>query len=225
MKRKIFVSYKYSDKKVYRLNDTLSWGEITTVRHYVDKLTEILEKENHIYKGEDDGESLAKFQDSTIGSKLAEKIFDSSITIVLVSKGMKESKPEKDQWIPWEISYSLKEQTRSDDRRSKTNGVIAVVLPDERGSYEYYITENTQCGSRTLNTNFLFQILRDNMFNVKKPQIRLCNGTKIYEGDSSYIQSVKWKDFIEKPSRYIDKAIELRDKKDEFNIIKNVKEE
>ena len=38
MKRKVFVSYKYSDKKVCRLSDT-PWGETTTARHYVDKLT------------------------------------------------------------------------------------------------------------------------------------------------------------------------------------------
>lgn len=220
MKRKVFVSYKYSDKKVYRLNGN-PWGE-TTARHYVDKLTAILEMDNHIYKGEDDGESLADFKDSTIGSKLADKIFDSSVTIVLVSKGMKENIPERDQWIPWEISYSLKEQTR-DYGRSKTNGVIAIVLPDESGSYEYYITENTHCGSWSLNTSFLFQILRDNIFNAKNPQIEICNETKIYKGDSSYIQSVKWKDFIKEPSKYINKAIELRDRKDEFDIIKNVK--
>ena len=221
MKRKVFVSYKYSDKKVCRLSDT-PWGETTTARHYVDKLTGILEKENHIYKGEDDGESLADFQDSTIGSKLADKIFDSSITIVLVSKGMKESKPERDQWIPWEISYSLKEQTR-DYGRSKTNGVIAVVLPDENGSYEYYITQDTICNCRSLNTPFLFQILRENMFNIKEPNRRICEGSWVYYGDCSYIQSVKWEDFVRNPSTYIDKTIELRDRKDEFEIVKSIK--
>ena len=221
MKRKVFVSYKYSDKKVCRLSDT-PWGETTTARHYVDKLTGILEKENHIYKGEDYGESLADFQDSTIGSKLADKIFDSSVTIVLVSKGMKESKPERDQWIPWEISYSLKEQTR-DYGRSKTNGIIAVVLPDENGSYEYYITQDTICNCRSLNTSFLFQILRENMFNVKKPNRIIYERSWVYSGDCSYIQSVKWEDFVRNPSTYIDKAIELRDRKDEFEIVKSIK--
>lgn len=221
MKRKVFVSYKYSDSKVCRLNNISFW-EITTARHYVDSLTDILKDEGHIYKGENDDESMESLADATIGSKLGDKIFDSSVTIVLISKGMKENRPEKDQWIPWEISYSLKEQTRSYGR-SKTNGVIAVVLPDECGSYEYYITQNTICNSRSLNTSFLFQILRDNMFNRKEPQTRLCNGNKIYSEDCSYIQSVKWEDFIKNPSRYIDKAIELRDKKDEFNIIKNIK--
>jgi len=60
------------------------------------------------------------------------------------------------------------------------------------------------------------------MFNAKNPSIRICNGAKIYE-NSSYIQSVKWEDFIKNPSKYIDKSIELRDRKNDFNIAKNVK--
>jgi MTH538 TIR-like domain (DUF1863) len=231
MGRKIFVSYKYSDAQVQDLNlydivdflgSKLKRKVTTTARHYVDKLSEILEEDDHIYKGEDDDESMESLEDATIGSKLGDKIFDSSVTIVLVSKGMKEPfVPEKDQWIPWEISYSLKEQTREEEK-SKTNGVIAVVLPDETGSYEYYITRDDACNCRTLNTPFLFQILRDNMFNVKEPNRRLCNGKWVYSGDYSYIQSVKWEDFVSTPSVYIDKAINLRDRKDEFELRKTV---
>jgi hypothetical protein len=133
-----------------------------------------------------------------------------------------ESLPEKDQWIPWEISYSLKVQKRR-NMVSKTNGIIALVLPDETGSYEYYITRNTKCNCRKLKTSFLFQILRDNMFNAKKPQIRLCNGSWIYAGPRSYIQSVKWEDFVCGATKYIDKAIELRDRGEEFNIVTRIR--
>lgn len=165
---------------------------------------------------------MESLSDSSIGSKLGDKIFDSSVTIVIISKGMKELFTlEKDQWIPWEISYSLKVQTRK-DQKSKTNGVIAVVLPDEDNSYGYYITSDETCNCRNLNTPFLFQILRDNMFNTKEPTKRLCNGSWVYSGDSSYIQSIKWSDFIINPSRYIDKAIELRSRIEEFEIRKNI---
>lgn len=228
MARKVFVSYKYSDSKVYDLDIYLDsfWGKVkaqTTARHYVNKIAEILEDEDHIYKGEDDGESMESLSDTSIGSKLGDKIFNSSVTIVLISKGMKEIfTSEKDQWIPWEISYSLKEQSRQ-NQRSKTNGVIAVVLPDETGSYDYYITRDEACDCRTLNTPILFQILKDNMFNVKEPNRRLCNSSYVYSGDSSYIQSVKWEDFIKRPSTYINKAIELRDRINEFNIVKTIK--
>ena len=135
---------------------------------------------------------------------------------------MKTNEDENEQWIPWEISYSLKEQTRQ-DQKSKTNGVIAVVLPDKLGSYDYYITRDFECNCRSLKTQILFQILQDNIFNVKEPNRRLCNDKWVYSGDSSYIQSIKWVDFILSPSKFIDKAIELRDKKDDFEITKTIK--
>jgi hypothetical protein len=228
MARKVFVSYKHSDALVQDLNllaDTF-FGRIsipTTARNYVDKIAEKLEEDDHIYKGENDDESMESLADSTIGSKLGDKIFDSSVTIVLISKGMNNAYlPEKKQWIPWEISYSLKEQSRGDNR-SKTNGVVAVVLPDENDSYGYYVTKDTQCDCRNLNTPFLFDILKDNMFNVNEPNRKDCNGQWVYSGDCSYIQSVIWSDFIANPTIYIDKAIELRDRKDEFTIIKRLK--
>ena len=137
MARKIFVSYKYADHLVQDLNifeeveflgTKVKRKVQTTARHYVDKISEAIEEEDHIYKGEDDGESMESLSDETIASKLGDKIFDSSVTVALVSKGMKNSfLPENEQWMPWEISYSLKEQTRQ-DQRSKTNGVVAVVL-------------------------------------------------------------------------------------------------
>jgi hypothetical protein len=231
MARNVFVSYKYSDAKVLNLElseivdffGTKMRRKITTTaRHYVDKVAEKLEKEDHIYKGEDDDESMESLADSTIGSKLGDKIFYSSVTIVLISKGMKEPfKAEKDQWIPWEISYSLKQQDRQ-GQKSKTNGVIAVVLPDEFGSYSYYITHDPECNCRMLNIGILFEMLKANMFNVKNPSRSVCNGKWIYNGDYSYIESVKWDDFIENPTKYIDKAIELRDRKAEFELRKNI---
>src|SRR5690606_29380543 len=180
MGRKVFVSYKYADTQVQDLNvyEVTTWNGRqkvqTKARHYVNELSEILDNEDHIYKGEDDGESLAGFSDETIASKLRDKIYDTSITIVLVSKGMKTYEAEKDQWIPWEISYSLKEYTRN-GRTSLSNGILAVVLPDEWGSYEYYITQDSVCNCRSLNTPFLFQILRDNMFNIKTPNTKICS--------------------------------------------------
>lgn len=230
MGRKIFVSYKYSDTQVMDLNiyGQNGWGGTfkiqTTVRHYVDKLSEILENDDHIYKGEDDGESLANFSDDHIASKLRDKIFDSTITIVFVSKGMKSFWiQENKQWIPWEISYSLKEITRN-DRTSSSNAVIAIVLPDQFGSYDYYLTYDSVCNCRSLNTPFLFDILSCNMFNEKAPTTTTCaNGSTVYHGDYCYIQSVKWEDFKNSHNTYLDKAVEIRDKKDRFNITKNIK--
>jgi hypothetical protein len=222
MGKKIFVSYKYSDSNVLRLNDV--WGT-TTARNYVDKLAIKLEEVgDHIYKGEDDGEDIGTLADSTISSKLGDKIFDSSVTIVLISKGMKENMPENDQWIPWEISYSLKEQTRI-GRTSKTNAVLAVILPDENNSYEYFITEHSDCNCITYHTNNLFQMLSDNMFNLidKESNVRYCDGIKIYEGSPSYIHSVKWSNFISNINFHIDISVQIKGIKEQYKIIKNIK--
>jgi hypothetical protein len=238
MGKKIFLSYKYSDSKVQDLNlyENIRdfFGNVyrkkitTTARHYVDEIDKLLEEGDHIFKGEDDGEDMSTLADATIGSKLGDKIFDSSLTIVLISKGMKEIYSfEKNQWIPWEVSYSLKEQSR-ESGKSKTNAVLGVVLPDTLGNYDYYIIDNScpYCHCRTLKTDFLFQILRDNMFNVKKPVYTDCDnhiGNKPLKGYSSYIYSVKWSDFIINPNMYINIAVEIRQNINDYELTKTVK--
>lgn len=222
MGKKIFISYKYSDDLVQRLERTPIW-EKTTARDYVDEIQDKLDESDHINKGERDNEDIGNLADTTIASKIGDKIFDSTVTIVLLSKGMKQVRVlENEQWIPWEVSYSLREQSRQ-GQRSKTNAMLAVVLPDENGSYDYFVTENPQCNSRTIHTDFLFQILRENMFNIKKPKTRECNGNTIYEGYSSYIYSVKWQDFINNIDKYIEIALEIWRNRNDYEIVKKIK--
>lgn len=228
MGRKIFITYKYGDIQVEKLS-SVGDDQSTRVRHYVDSLQDLLESEDHINKGEADDESLADFKDSTIESKLRHKIYDSSITIVIVSKGMKEyGVSQKDQWMPWEIGYSLKEHARG-ERTSYTNAMLAVALPDEYGSYEYFIVENScaNCKCRTLKTDFLFQIMRDNMFNIKKPERNDCSyhlpNSRPYTGEFSYIPAVKWSDFVGDINASIDRAFAIHEIIDDYHIEKTVK--
>jgi len=224
MGRNIFVSYKYSDTLVRDMNKKdLKYvdGRLqfftrkTRVRDYVDELQKIVGEE-HINLGEKDGESLADFADSTIESVLKKKIYKSSVTIVLISKGMKDSTmAEKDQWIPWEVSYSLRVVKR-EDSSSQMNAVLGVVLPDESGSYNWYYTPNSECNCVTHLTSKLFNILSNNMFNLKEQTFRECNGIKIHTTDEpSFIKTVEWDTFINGNNYnfYIEKAVEIKDNK------------
>ena len=60
------------------------------------------------------------------------------------------------------------------------------------------------------------------MFNVKIPNTRICNGTTIHEGESSYIKTVTWDEFLPYFSFYVDKAVEIWRNRDNYNLRKNV---
>lgn len=223
MGKKIFISYKYADDEVYPLTIL---GK-TTVRTYVDKLEKYFDSTDHIYKGESDNEDLSEFTDDTIWTKLKDRIYDSSITIVMISPKMKEPhRYDKSQWIPWEISYSLKEMPRN-DRVSRSNAILAIVLPDSSNSYEYFCKSN-QCGDcrcTTYLTNTLFTILDKNMFNKKeKTRFNCATGKNgiIYTGEHSYIKTVKWSEFIQSPDFHLNKSIEIKNKIDEYVVEKIV---
>ena len=225
MGHKIFISYKYGDTSVQRLART-PYGEPTIVRHYVDEIQARLKEGDHINKGELDGEDLSQFKDETIASKLRDKIYDSSVTVVLISPRMKELyTPEKDQWIPWEISYSLREVPRA-DRVSRANALLGVVLPDVNGSCEYVITNRACCpsGCIYLNRTNLFAIIQENTFNRKRPTQHTCNIQDIiWEYPFSYMHIVSWPTFISNMDRAIEDAIAIRDRISEFDIHKQVR--
>jgi len=223
--KKVFISYKHADSDVLKLPNI----DDTTARDYVNVLQEMFEDTPHIYKGEDDDNDLSKFKDSTIESKLRNKIYDSTVTIVLISNKMWDNTlPEDEQWIPWEISYSLKEYKR-EGRTSLSNALLAVVLPDKNGSYDYYIQESSciKCNCRSLSIYKLFRILKENMFNVKKSkeQRSSCDNhtedSKPYIGQSSYIHSVKWSDFSKDDisiDKYLKIALDINEKINDYDI-------
>lgn len=150
MGRKVFVSYKYKDYDVAPLSHATP---PTWPCDYVDLISRVVLSSDDIYKGEKSDEDISDWGDYLIWEHLKNKIYDSTITIVLISPNMKEPmKWQKSQWIPWEISYSLRETTRN-DRTSHNNAILAVILPNKNGSYSYY------------NKNDLFPILKSNIDN------------------------------------------------------------
>lgn len=222
MGHKIFVSYKYADNQVANLTGQSN----STVRDYVDELENYFDSTNHIYKGESSGEDLSQLEEETIWSKLRDRIFDSTMTIVFISPGMKiAGTEEKDQWIPWEVSFSLRTTKRKnqngDAYTSNPNAMLAVVLPDLNGSYNYYLEKYSCCtaGCTTHHNHVIFTIMRDNMFNRKSADTRICDvRSTIWRGEHSYIRSVRWSDFIENPETYITAAYERQKHIEDYDI-------
>ena len=150
MGRKIFVSYKYKDSDVEELSGVAS---PTWPCDYVNYIVNNILQKDDIYKGENSDEDISSWTEDAIWEHLKDKIYDSTITIVLISPNMKEpGKWQRSQWIPWEISYSLRETTRN-DKTSHNNAILAVILPNKNGSYDYYDKDD------------LFPILKDNIDN------------------------------------------------------------
>lgn len=228
MVRKIFVSYKYKDEKVKDLqafyHEEIDGNMIyntrkTRVRDYVNKLQDMIGSD-HMNLGEKDGESLADFSDKEIETDLKRKIKQSSLTVVLISKGMGiTGTSEREQWVPWEISYSLRTVPTGGNTK-QMNAVLGVVLPDESGTYDWYYTYNQNCNSLTHHTNKIFNILRRNMFNLIQKETRECNGSTIHiSTEPSFIKTVKWTDFmhVDNFNLFIEKAIEIKDSKESYD--------
>ncbi len=112
MPRKTFISYKYS--------------EAQTVR---DDILKALGPDATYYQGEtSDSPDFTDTSTENIKKTLTDMMHDTSVTIVVVSPNIKQSK-----WVDWEIEYSLKEISRK-GRTSKTNGVIGVIQAVNGGS-------------------------------------------------------------------------------------------
>ena len=233
MGHKIFVSYKYHDTSVYQTIDhRLFEGmkeRLINVRDYVDVLeTYVEEYSDHYWKGEENGEPLDDKSDDWIWEHLKTLMFDSTLTIIMISPNMKENISEKNQWIPWEVSYSLGNKTRKSSTgkpiRSVTNAMLAIVLPDVNNSYQYFFETRTCCEStcRLHKTNSLFKIIGRNTFNLLEPESNDCKiGDKIYHGNMySYIPFYRWdqvnsKDGIEAA---IDHAFLIQSQKEKYKI-------
>lgn len=226
---KVFISYKHRDGQVQQISGMIvpEYG-VTTARNYVDILDVLLTQAGHICKAEDSGEDLSGLTEDMIAVKLADRLYDSTATVVLISKGMHEAgKAERDQWIPWEVSYSLRENTRG-GRTSATNAMIAVVLPDEYESYGHFVTDHNcpSCRARIWHTDRTFKILGENMFNRLQPKFTscqngLCGLTNLHIGsDHSYIHPIKWEDFVNDLDNQINLALARQENLEDYDMTK-----
>lgn len=186
MAHRTFISYKYSEAQELR-----------------NRIIEALGDDADYYMGEtSDSPDLTDTSTENIKKNLKDMMFGTSVTIVILSPHMKESK-----WIDWEIEYCLRKYTRK-DRTSHINGVVGVIMKVD-GGYGWLINDLINChGERVINfkNELLFPIIYNNHYNSNPPQWH-CSQCKTYDSlNGSYIEYVKEEDFIANPWKYINNA-------------------
>lgn len=186
MSHKTFISYKYSEARDLR-----------------DAIIDSLGDDAIYYQGETSSSpDLTDTSTENIKKNLSDMMYDTSVTIVIISPNMKNS-----NWIDWEIEYSLKNITRK-GRTSHTNGVVGVIMK-YNGGYDWLKTTSTNgdgCTSSSYNEAKVFSIINNNRFN-QNPKVYSCDVCKTVNSlTGSYIAYVEEETFLSDPQKYIDNA-------------------
>ncbi len=180
MAHKTFISYKYSESRELR-----------------DKIIKALGKDTTYYKGENvDSKDMTDYKRETIRKNLADMMYDTSVTIVILSPDMRKS-----EWIGWEVSYCLKKIKRK-DRTSQRNGVVAVIKK-VNGSYSWF--KYSEGNSTKYHMEKIQNIVAKNHFNSNPPQ--KVDGSYDWL-NGSYITFVEEDNFLYNLTKYIDNAYE-----------------
>jgi len=183
---KTFITYKYSEARDLR-----------------DRIIEELGDDAMFYKGEtSDSPDLSDTTTENIKRALTDMMYETSVTIIIISPDMKNSK-----WIDWEIEYSLKNNTRN-NRTSHTNGLLGVIMKCN-GGYSWFKTTSVKddgCKSSRFYEDKVYPIIRKNRFN-QMPKIYKCNVCKTVDALlGSYIAYIEEQTFLADPQKYIDNA-------------------
>lgn len=201
MARKTFISYKYSEAR--RLRDAI-----------IQKLGE----DAKYYQGETSASpDLTDASTEKIKEHLKDMIYDTSVTIVVISPNLKDS-----DWIDWEIEYSLKEIKRG-DRYSKSNGIVGVIMKYNDG-YDWLISKNQNsdgCVSRQIDSSKLYDIVNNNRYNLNTDYKYACPNCKTFDQlNGSYIALIEEEDFLSDVDSYIENAYQKSRTIDDYNITK-----
>lgn len=186
MAHKTFISYKYSEAQPLR-----------------DAIIEALGDDATYYQGEtSDSPDLTDTSTENIKKNLADMMYGTSVTIVIISPNMKESK-----WIDWEIEYSLKNIKRK-DRVSHTNGVVGVIMKYNDG-YDWFKTMSKSadgCCSSSYDDDKVYPIINNNRFNQDPPEYCCKDCKTVNTLLGSFIAYVEEETFLSEPQIYIDNA-------------------
>lgn len=186
MAHKTFISYKYSEARELR-----------------DEIIKALGDDANYYQGEtSESPDLSDTSTENIKKNLRDMMYDTSVTIVIISPNVKNSK-----WIDWEIEYCLKHETRK-DRTSHTNGVVAVIQKVD-GGYSWFKKSRTNsdgCHVNYYEESLVYDIINNNRYNQNPPYYS-CDTCKCVNAlDGSYIAYVDEETFLANPQKYINNA-------------------
>lgn len=201
MARKTFISYKYSEASDLR-----------------DTILKRLGEDAKYYQGETaDSPDLTDTTVENIKNNLKDMMFNTSVTILIVSPNMIDSK-----WIDWEIEYSLKEITR-EDRTSRTNGIVGVIMKSNE-SYDWlvsYTTGSDGCRSRNIDSSKLYSIINENRYNLNTGNKYACQTCKTFNQlNGSCISLIEEEEFLSDPEKYIENAFDKSTSISDYNISK-----
>ncbi|MCD5161429.1 TIR domain-containing protein [Enterococcus casseliflavus] len=186
MARKTFISYKYSEAQSLR-----------------DDILEALGDDAIYYRGETSASpDLTDSSTDNIKNNLKNMIFNTSVTIVIISPHMKES-----NWIDWEIEYSLKEYKRN-SRASKTNGLVGVIQKVD-GDYTWLrkkLQKNDGHSAVYHDTSELFEIINNNRFNQDPVEYYCEKCQTVDDKTGSYLTLVTEEVFLGNISEYVENA-------------------
>lgn len=201
MARKTFISYKYSEAQELR-----------------DQIIDALGEDATYYQGETaDTPDLTDTSTENIKNNLKDMMFDTSVTIVIISPKMIASK-----WIDWEIEYTLKEISR-DGRTSKTNWIVGEIMKSNN-SYEWLISSRTNedgCSIRNIDDSKLYKVINSNRYNLTGDDKYACKRCKTYtQLEGSYISLIEEESFIKDMEKYIENAYEKSQKLDSYELTK-----
>lgn len=196
MGHKVFVSYKFSDAAGTR-----------------DRIITALKGNGSYYKGEV-GYKALEVADNTMKQYLGSMIFDSTVTVVIISPNVTQSR-----WVDWEIKYSLENHTRR-DRSSGRNGIVCVIQKQidysspKSGYYGVYNDNSNWAYNkfasgkdlrRDVLPNLIWRNMKDSFQDLKTYWGYLGNDESNTER-KDYCIVVAESTFLLNPNKYIDEA-------------------
>ena len=195
-KHEVFISYKYSDAWKTR-----------------DKLIAKLSNHGHFYRGER-GYCPLNLADSSLKQYLADMIFGTSVTIVIISPQVTWS-----DWVEWEIKYSLRKTTRN-GIQSQRNGIVCVIQGQDRtvfSSTAYSLKTVSSSdwaymsyfGNKKIRKECLPEIISSNMEETFGPFGEYFGYLSSREDNydlEDYCVVVSESTFLSNPDKYIDEA-------------------